>query len=114
VASEMKNENSVLSFYRQLLALRHKEPALLEGNLTMLNESDPNVLTYVRRYKDEAILVMLNMSGKDQQVGLDLASLGFAMPRVSVLLTNFHKPLPPASGTIPMEPYSAFIAKITK
>jgi alpha-glucosidase len=114
VASEMKNENSVLSFYRQLLALRHKEPALLEGNLTILNEKDPNVLTYVRRYKDEAILVMLNMSGTDQKVGLDLASLGFAMPRVSVLLTNFHKPLPSASGSIPMEPYSAFIAKITK
>jgi alpha-glucosidase len=114
VASEMKDQNSVLSFYRQLLALRHKEPALLEGNLTMLNESDPNVLTYVRRYKDEAILVMLNMSGTEQKVGLDLASLGFAMPRVSVLLTNFHKPLAPASGTIPMEPYSAFIAKITK
>jgi alpha-glucosidase len=114
VASEMKDQNSVLSFYRQLLALRHKEPALLEGNLMMLNESDPNVLTYVRRYKDEAILVMLNMSGTDQKVGLDLASLGFAMPRVSVLLTNFHKPVAPASGTIPMEPYSAFIAKITK
>jgi len=114
VASEMKDQNSVLSFYRQLLTLRHKEAALLEGNLMMLNEKDPNVLTYVRRYKDEAILVILNMSGTDQQVGLDLASLGFAMPRVSVLLTSLHKPLPPASDYIPMEPYSAFIAKITK
>lgn len=110
----MKDPNSVLSFYRQLLALRHKEAALLEGNLTMLNENDPNVLTYVRRYNDEAILVMLNMSGKDQNVQLDLSSLGFPMPRVSVLLTNFHKPLPPASGYVPMEPYSVFIAKITK
>jgi len=114
VASEMKDQNSVLSFYRQLLALRHKEPALLEGNLQMLNESDPNVLTYVRRYNDETILVMLNMSGKDQQVGLDFSAMGYAMPRVSVLLTSFHKPLPPASSSVPMEPYSAFIAKITK
>ncbi len=112
VASEMKVENSVLSFYRQLLALRHKEPALLEGNFQLLNESDPNVLTYVRRYKDEAILVMLNMSGTEQQVRLDISPLGFAMPRVSVLLTSFHKPLPPASATVPMEPYSAFIARI--
>ncbi len=114
VASEMKDQNSVLSFYRQLLALRHREPALLEGNLEMLNESDPNVLTYVRRYKDETILVMLNMSAKDQQVGLDFSAMGYAMPRVSVLLTSFHKPLPPASSSVPMEPYSAFIAKITK
>ena len=113
VASEMKDPNSVLSFYRQLLSLRHNEAALLEGNLTMLNEKDPNVLTYVRRYKDEAILVMLNMSASDQNVQLDLAALGFSMPKVSVLLTSFHKPLPSASGSIPMEPYSVFIAKIT-
>jgi alpha-glucosidase len=113
VASEMKDPNSVLSFYRQLLLLRHQQAALLEGNLTMLNEKDPNVLTYLRRYKDEAILVMLNMSATDQNVQLDPASLGFPAPKVSVLLTNFHKPLPPASGSIPMEPYSVFIAKIT-
>ncbi len=114
VASEMKDANSVLGFYRELLSLRHKEAALLEGDYLALNENDPNVLTYVRRYKDEAILVMLNMSGTDQQVRLDFSSLGFAMPKVGVLLTSFHKPLPPASGFVPMEPYSAFIAKITK
>ncbi len=114
VASEMKDANSVLGFYRELLSLRHKEAALLEGDYLALNENDPKVLTYVRRYKDEAILVMLNMSGTEQQVRLDLSSLGFAMPKVGVLLTSFHKPLPPASGFVPMEPYSAFIAKITK
>jgi alpha-glucosidase len=114
VASEMKDPNSILSFYRQLLAMRRNEPALREGDYLAVNESDPNVLTYVRRYQDEAILVMLNMSGKDQQVTPDFSAAGFSTPKVSVLLTSFHKPLPPASGFIPMEPYSAFIAKITK
>ena len=79
----------------------------------MLNEKDPNVLTYVRRYKDEAILVMLNMSALAQNVRLDFVPMGFSTPKVSVLLTSFHKPLPPASGSVPMEPYSVFIAKIT-
>ncbi len=114
VASEMKDQNSVLSFYRQLLAMRHKEPALLEGDYLALNENDPNVLTYVRRYKDEAILVVLNMSGTDQKVGLDLSPLGFTAPKLSVLLTSFHKPLPGMAAELPMEPYCAFIAKITK
>jgi len=114
VASEMKDENSMLSFYRQLLALRHKEPALLEGNFLLLNDDDPNVLTYARRYKNEAILVMLNLSGTDQKVRLNLAPLGFTMPRLSVLLTSFHKPLSGGAGELPMEPYSAFVAKITQ
>ncbi len=114
VASEMKDQNSVLSFYRQLLALRHKEPALLEGDYLALNETDSNVLSYIRRHKDEAILVVLNMSGTDQNVGLDLSPLGFAAPKLGVLLTSFHKPLPGMAAELPMEPYSAFIAKITK
>ena len=114
VASEMKDQNSVLSFYRQLLALRHKEPPLLEGDYIALNESDSNVLSYVRRYKDEAILVVLNMSATEQKVRLDLSPLGFAAPKLSVLLNSFHKPLPGMAAELPMEPYSAFIAKITK
>ena len=114
VASEMTDQNSVLSFYRQLLDLRHKEPALLEGDYLALNENDTNVLSYVRRYKDEAILVVLNMSGTGQKVGLDFSPLGFAAPKLSILLTSFHKPLPGMAAELPMEPYSAFIAKITK
>jgi glycosidase len=114
VVSEQKDSNSVLSFYRQLLALRHKEPALLEGNYVALNESDPNVLTYVRRYKDEAILVVLNMSAKDQKVQFDLSPLGFSSPKLSVLLTSFHKPLTGMTDALPMEPYSVFMAKISQ
>jgi alpha-glucosidase len=114
VASEMKDPNSVLGFYRQLLMLRHKEPALLEGSYLALNESDSNVLTYVRRHKEEAILVVLNMSAAEQKVRLDLSPLGLTAPRLSVLLTSFHKPTTGMVDELPMEPYSVFIAKIAK
>jgi len=114
VESEAQDPNSVLSFYRQLLSMRHTEPALLEGDYFALNEDDPNVLAFLRRYKDEAILVVLNMSAAPQQVRFNLAPAGFPMPKLGVLLTSFHSPLPPASGAIPMEPYSAFIARVKK
>jgi alpha-glucosidase len=114
VAAEMKDPNSVLSFYRQLLTMRHKEPALLDGDYTSINEDDPNVLGYLRRYKDEAFLILLNMSGTDQKVRLDLSPLGFASPKLSVALTSFHKQMSGASDALPMEPYSVLIAKITK
>ncbi len=114
VVGEMNDPNSILSFYRQLLALRHKEPALLEGSYLALNEKDPNVFTYVRRYKDEAILVVLNMSGTEQKVQFDLSPLGFSAPRLNILLTSFHKPPTGMTDALPMEPYSVFIAKIVK
>jgi alpha-glucosidase len=114
VAAEMKDQNSVLSFYRQLLALRRKEPALLDGDYTSINENDPNVLAYLRRYKDEAILVVLNMSASDQEVRPGLSPLEYASPKLSVLLTSLHKQIRGMSGILSMEPYSVFIAKVTK
>jgi alpha-glucosidase len=114
VASEQKDSNSILSFYRQLLSLRHTEPALLDGNYIPLNENDPNVFAYVRQYKDQAILVVLNMSAAEQKVRFDLSPLGFSSPKLSVLLTDFHKPLTGMSDELPMEPYSVFIAKISQ
>jgi alpha-glucosidase len=114
VANEMKDANSVLSFYRRLLALRHTEAALLDGDYVSLNDSDPNVLSYVRRYKDEAVLVVLNMSAKEQKVRLDLSAAGFTAPKLSVLLTDSRKPVVGIAGELPMEPYAVFIAKIAK
>jgi len=114
VASEQQDNNSVLNFYRQLLTLRHKEQALLEGSYIALNENDPNVLSYIRRTKDEAILVVLNMSAAEQKVQFDLSPLGFSAPKLSVLLTDFHKPRTGLTDALPMEPYSVFIAKITQ
>ena len=115
VADEMKDPDSVLSFYKKLLALRHNEPALLDGDYVSINENLPNVLTYLRRYKGEAILVILNMSAVDQRVPFELSETGFREPKLKeVLLTSFHKQLKGSMAFLPMEPYSVFIAKITK
>lgn len=113
VESELSDPNSVLNFYRQLLALRHTEAALRDGDYISLNDSDPNVLTYLRRFNDEAILVVLNMSANEQKARLDLAAAGVG-PKLSTLLTSFHGAPSANGGELTMEPYSAFIAKVTK
>jgi alpha-glucosidase len=114
VAAEAKDPDSILSFYRQLLAMRHTEPALLEGEYIALNTDDPNVYTYMRRYKDEAILVVLNMSASNQKVRFDLGPQGFTAPKLSVLLTSLKKPVTNIYDGLTLEPYSTVIAKITK
>jgi alpha-glucosidase len=114
VADEMKEPDSVLSFYRKLLALRHTEAALLDGDYVSVNEDNPNVLTYLRRTKSEAILVILNMSAVEQKVPFDLSPTGFREPKLEVLLTSFHKQVKGNFAVMPMEPYSVFIAKVTK
>jgi len=115
VASELKDPSSILQVYRSLLKLRHQNQALLEGDYVALNESDANVLSYLRRYKNEAVLVVLNMSSQPQEVSFDLAPQGFAAKSARTLLTS----MPPGSkesalSHLSLEPFSFYIAAVSK
>ena len=114
VEVEAKDPDSVLNFYRQLLALRHKEPALLEGDYFPINEDDPNVFAYLRRYKGEAIMVVLNMSASAQKANFYLGPAGFTAPKLSILLNNGHAPVVGTPEGLAMPPFSAFVAKVTQ
>ena len=95
--------------------MRHKEPALVNGSYLALNEDDPNVLCYLRKYKDEAVLVVLNMSDKPQKVRIDLASAGFSAPKLSPMLSTPQSPAAAvAGGAVAIEPFGVLIAKVGK
>ena len=115
VADELKNPDSILSFYKRVLALRRNEPALAEGDYVALNESDPNVLSYLRRYKDEAVIVILNMSGREQKTSFDLRPRGFSGPSAQTLVTTFTAhPQRVSLSSVSLEPFSVYIGKIRK
>jgi alpha-glucosidase len=111
--TEDKDPDSILNFYRRLLALRHTDPVLLEGEYVALNDDDPNVISYLRRYKNEAVLVTLNMSNTPQTAKFDLAPQGFAKNKATTLLTTF-KPAPAGISEVTLPPFGVYIAKLTK
>jgi alpha-glucosidase len=114
VQSESRDPESILEFYRHLLALRHQDRALLEGDYLPLNEDNANVLSYLRRYQNEAVLVALNMSASIQVVNFDLTQQGFSQARVKVLLTTPNS-LPKAGPQkISLEPFSVYVARLSK
>jgi alpha-glucosidase len=115
VSGELKDPSSILQTYRQLLALRHKNPALLDGEYIALNEADPNVLSYVRRYKDQAVLVVLNMSGQKQDVSFDLTSQGFTGKSAHTLFNSVGKGSDDsAMSHMSLEPFSAYVGSLSK
>jgi len=113
VETELKNPDSILNFYKRVLALRHDDAALRDGDYVALNKNDHNVLSYLRRYKDEAVLVALNMSSSKQQVSFDLRAQGIKANMASTLLTTMKTNQEKAAlRSITLAPFSVYIGKI--
>jgi alpha-glucosidase len=113
VEVERKDTNSVLSFYRHLLLVRKDEPALREGKYIALNNSDPNVLSYLRQYKDDTVLVVLNISATKQQPAFDLSKQGLASAQANTMLASGASAPTGTLKTVTLEPYGVYIAKLT-
>ena len=95
-------------------ALRHTNHALLDGQYIALNENDLNVLAYLRKYKDETVLVALNMSPAAQKVSFDLSSQGFAGAKATTLVTSMTQSPQPTLSDLSLEPFGVYIASISK
>jgi len=110
VADELRDSNSILSFYKKVIALRRTNRELREGNYVPLNQNDPNVLSYLRVYQDQAVLVALNMSGTPQKVDFKFSKNGFASAKSLVATANSSS----NGDIVALEPYGVFIAQLMR
>jgi alpha-glucosidase len=113
VEAESTDPNSVLSFYKQVIRLRKTEPPLLDGAYIPLNESDPNVLSYLRRSKAGTVLVVLNFSARAQNASFDLGKQGLASAKVKPILLNASTVRGGALKTVELQPYGVLVGRIT-
>ena len=90
VQVEEPDPNSLLNWYKKLIEMRRVDPALREGEETMLDPSNPNVLSYLREGPagSPSIVVSLNFTAQPQTVSLDLAGTGVSGDKVKTLLTD--------------------------
>ncbi len=116
VMTQSQDVDSILHFYRRLLRLRREHPALVEGRYVALNEQDPNILTYLRQYKDHAVLVVLNMSPRTQIARIDLTSYGYKGDAVLATLLSAprNQMRPNTSKQISLRPYGVVVAEVQK
>lgn len=62
VRKAQADPNSILCFYRELLALRQRENALLRGSFRLLLPDHPQLLAYERVFGSERVIVCCNFS----------------------------------------------------
>jgi maltose alpha-D-glucosyltransferase/alpha-amylase len=67
-----KNTSSLLWWVRRLINIRKKYRALGRGSMTWLPSENPKVLAFIRKYEEETVLVIANLSRYSQPVELDL------------------------------------------
>lgn len=115
VATESADPHSLLNWYRTLIAIRVHNPAMHDGGIVMLDNTNASVLSYLRTAPPDGrpVVISLNMTAQPQTVHLDLNSTGIKSHHIKMLLSDAPslKSLTSISDfTLP--PYAALIAEI--
>ncbi len=80
VEAQQSDPSSLLSWMRNMIALRKIFQVFGRGSIEFLNPTNRKILAYLRRSKDEQILCVANLSRFPQPVALDLAEFDGMTP----------------------------------
>ncbi len=114
VETESANPDSLLNWYKQLIALRRTNAALHDGGFAMLDAGDKDVLAYVRTAPkgSKPVVVAINMSGQAKTVSLDVSK--FAEGKTVKTLAASEASLRGVTSTenVMLPGYSAWVAEV--
>jgi maltose alpha-D-glucosyltransferase/alpha-amylase len=74
VEMQRRNTSSLFWFMKRLISLRRSFKAFSRGDLQFINVENPKVLAFTRRFEDETLLVVVNLSKYAQPAEVDLRS----------------------------------------
>lgn len=107
VAAQKRSEHSLLLWMKSLIKLRNSFQVFGRGSILFLKPANHRVLAYIRRYGDEIVLVVNNLSSSAQAVELDVRSFKGFIP-----IEMFGRNLFPRFGDAPylltLGPYQFF------
>jgi alpha-glucosidase len=114
VAAESKDPNSLLNYYKRLIRLRKENEQMKIGDFITVDNSNDNVLSYLRKTPDgKAVVVSMNFTPSEQTVSLDLASEHIEGQHGKLILASY----PNAGGAADLKhlvlpPYGSYIGEI--
>lgn len=88
VEAERQDEDSVLAFYKELIALRKKYRLIAEGSIHFLKRENDDVLAYERELDSEKLRVFCNF--RDKQVRLEQPLTAYPAAGWQKLLGNYE------------------------
>ncbi|PYK12130.1 MAG: maltose alpha-D-glucosyltransferase [Verrucomicrobia bacterium] len=107
VENQQKNLSSLLWWTRRVIAMRKNFKAFSRGSLEFLYPDNPKVLAFLRRYQDETILVVVNLSRFAQSAELDLSRFAGCIP-MELFSRNLFRPIRKSRYVITMGPHAHY------
>jgi glycosidase len=72
---EKTDPGSLWNFYSRLIRLRRSNPAISKGDFRFIDNSNDQVITFLRWDENQKILVAMNLSGESQEAELPVRDL---------------------------------------
>ena len=107
VEAQQRNPNSLLWWVKRALALRKRYRAFGAGSLQFLQPKNRKILAFVRRFENETLLVVANLSRFSQPVQLDLAEWKQTVP-LELLGRTAFPPITEQPYFLTLGPHTAF------
>lgn len=107
VKASENDEESILNFYKELIAVHKKEALVLEGKYKDLLPNNKYIFAYERRKDNELLLVISNFSNKERKIKL---LNNYKKYNIEILLNNYKK----SNFNNKLLPYQAVLLKLSK
>ena len=113
VAEEVRQDDSMLNWYKQLIQLRRDNPALHSGKLTMLNTEDTKVLSWMRQAPGApAVVVACNFTAEPQKFSFDLSKQGISSRQAKTLMKTPGASDPASLDAVNLPPFGVYIGQV--
>ena len=80
VENQERNQGSLLWWMKRVISRRKQHQAFGRGSMEFLFPDNPKILAFMRKYQDECILAVMNLSRFSQVVELDLSRYAGCVP----------------------------------
>ena len=108
VEADLKNPNSVLNFYKQLIAFRLHNDVIIHGTYKEYFHNNKNIYCYERAYRGKRYIVICNF--KEKNVPLNVDTIG--AKGAKLVLANYPKAAETMGDAVFLRPYEAVVYEI--
>lgn len=105
VEQQLQDEDSVLSFYKKMIALKKKYDVFTYGEYELLLPQHPQIFAYTRTLGNKKAVILTNLSTKQiitQEINLNISSK-------NLLLSNLQVPHHDKGSELFLKPYEAHV-----